>query len=397
MRRIEVGGVELCVDTFGEEGDRPMLLIAGASASMDLWPPELCERFAAGGRFVIRYDHRDTGQSVTYPPGEPGYDGNDLSADAVGVLDALGVEAADLVGISMGGGIAQDIALAHPDRVASLTLMSTSVVDRELPEIPLPDGVEPFVFDLPDPDWSDRDAVVDYLVAFERSMASKAREYDEESARRAVAAMVDRADDIAAIFNHDAMAHGEPPLGTGSRTSRCRRSSSTAPTTRCSRSATARRSPPPSPEPACWSSTPSATSCRPRAGTASSPRSSPSERSAGGHRVAVGVVRRHTRECVREAVDRALEARRADEDARRDVVGHEGPVRSSAAPRLGDARTEPSRATVLGQDGVVVVPAEATEHGRLCLDGTVQDVQRATVADEERRPCSSARRTTSPR
>ena len=118
MRRVEVGGVELCVDTFGEEGDRPMLLIAGASASMDSWPPELCERLAAGGRFVIRYDHRDTGQSVTYPHGEPGYDGRDLVNDALGVLDALGAETADLVGISTGGGIAQVIALEHPDRVA---------------------------------------------------------------------------------------------------------------------------------------------------------------------------------------------------------------------------------------------------------------------------------------
>ena len=90
---------------------------------------------------------------------------------------------------------------------------------------------------------------MDYLVAFERSMASKAREYDEESARRAVAAMVDRANDIAAIFNHDAMAHGEPPSG--------RLEDLEMPALvvhgaddPCSRSATARRSPPPSPEPA---------------------------------------------------------------------------------------------------------------------------------------------------
>jgi pimeloyl-ACP methyl ester carboxylesterase len=74
---------------------------------------------------VIRYDHRDTGQSVSYPPGKAGYTGDDLTDDAVGVIDGFDLLRAHLVGISMGGGIAQEIALDRPDRVASLTLISS--------------------------------------------------------------------------------------------------------------------------------------------------------------------------------------------------------------------------------------------------------------------------------
>ena len=213
MRRVAANGVEICVDEFGDPDGRPMLLLAGTGSSMDWWRPELCERLAADGRRVVRYDHRDTGQSVTYPPGEPGYDGRDLANDAVGVLDALGIDRADLVGISAGGGIAQEIALEHPERVASLTLIATSFVDRPLPEIAFPEGVEPFPFDEPDPDWSDRDAVIEYLVAFERALASPAREFDEAEARSAVALAVARAGDIAAAANHDVMDHGDPPAG----------------------------------------------------------------------------------------------------------------------------------------------------------------------------------------
>src|ERR671928_223969 len=82
------------------------------------------EAFAAGGRrFVIRYDHRDTGRSATC---EPGYTGADLIADAVGVLDAYGVAAAHVVGVSAGGAFGQLLALGFPDRVLSLVLISTS-------------------------------------------------------------------------------------------------------------------------------------------------------------------------------------------------------------------------------------------------------------------------------
>jgi pimeloyl-ACP methyl ester carboxylesterase len=140
-RIVQANGVRLCVQTFGYESDPALLLIAGAACSMDWWQDGLCERLADGGCLVIRYDHRDTGQSVTYPPGAPGYDGRDLVEDALGVLDALGVSPAHLVGMSMGGGIAQQLALLYPDRVASLALISsTSAVTREAgaPELPAP-------------------------------------------------------------------------------------------------------------------------------------------------------------------------------------------------------------------------------------------------------------------
>src|SRR5918994_37613 len=115
--RAEINGAELCVDTIGNPGDPAVLLIMGGAGSMDRWEEPFCERLAAAGRYVIRYDHRDTGGSTTYPPGKPGYTGDDLVADALGVLDHLGVERAHVFGLSMGGGIAQRIAVDHPERL----------------------------------------------------------------------------------------------------------------------------------------------------------------------------------------------------------------------------------------------------------------------------------------
>jgi len=87
---------------------------------------ELCERLAAGPRFVIRYDGRDAGRSVTYERGAPQYALHDLVADSVGLLDTLGLTSAHLVGMSLGAAIGQLLALDHPDRVASLTLVSST-------------------------------------------------------------------------------------------------------------------------------------------------------------------------------------------------------------------------------------------------------------------------------
>ena len=126
MARVRVNGADLEVETFGDVRWPAILLIAGSNSSMDGWEPDFCRRLAAGPRFVIRYDHRDTGGSTTWPAGRPGYHSRELAQDALGVLDALGVARAHLVGVSMGGAIAQLLALDHPDRVVALTLIATS-------------------------------------------------------------------------------------------------------------------------------------------------------------------------------------------------------------------------------------------------------------------------------
>src|SRR5947199_5575692 len=133
---IEANGVAICTESFGDPADAPILLVMGVGGSMLWWEEGFCRMLADGGRFVIRYDHRDTGRSVTYEPGRPGYTAADLVADAVGVLDAYGVPAAHVVGVSAGGAFAQLLALDFPGRVQSLALISTSSAlpsGRELP------------------------------------------------------------------------------------------------------------------------------------------------------------------------------------------------------------------------------------------------------------------------
>ena len=108
---------------------------------------------------MIRYDHRDTGRSVTYGPGRPEYTGSDLVADAVGVLDAYGLVAAHVVGVSAGGAFAQLLALGFPDRVLSLVLISTSPATRG--ERSLPSATERFGDFLPQLRWIGRTRVGD--------------------------------------------------------------------------------------------------------------------------------------------------------------------------------------------------------------------------------------------
>jgi pimeloyl-ACP methyl ester carboxylesterase len=214
-RIVRANGVDLCVQAFGDAAAPALLLIAGAACSMDWWDDELCERLAAGPRLVIRYDFRDTGQSVSYPAGSPEYDGADLVFDAVGLLDALGVERAHVVGMSMGGGIAQLLALDRPARVASLTLFSTSPGGPDLP--PMSDQLRSvFANPPPPPDWSDREAVIDYIVEGERPFAGSDG-FDEERLRELAGRVVDRTRDVeASLTNHWLLDGGEalrPRLG----------------------------------------------------------------------------------------------------------------------------------------------------------------------------------------
>lgn len=208
---IDVDGVRLCADTAGRADDPPVLLIGGAAASMDWWDDALVTALADGGRFVIRYDHRDTGESVCYPAGAPGYRADDLAHDALRVLDGLGLAAAHLVGISMGGMLAQSLAITHPDRVLSLTLIATSPGPGD-PDLPLP---ALGAVAASTPDWSDPRAAADHLVAAQRVLANRAATpdagaagFDEARARALAERVVARTTSMAASETNHYVAEG---------------------------------------------------------------------------------------------------------------------------------------------------------------------------------------------
>lgn len=213
-RMVQTNGVELCTESVGDPAHPPLVLIMGAGASMLWWEEGFCRLLADGGRFVIRYDHRDTGRSVSYEPGRPGYTGADLVADVFGVLDGYGIALADLVGVSAGGALAQLGALGNPDRVSSLVLISSSPAlpgDRELP--PPTARFGRFVSTAA-VDWSDDESVIEYLVGYARVLAGGRRPFAEAPLRSLVRHDVERARDIAAVQNHDMLAEGPAVIGS---------------------------------------------------------------------------------------------------------------------------------------------------------------------------------------
>ena len=144
-RMARANGIDLCYEIFGKDDAEPMLLIMGLGAQMILWDDEFCQQLASRGFRVIRFDNRDIGQSSKLSGGKPlrplellklkflkipvaaPYRLSDMAEDTVGLMDALGIKSAHLVGASMGGMIAQEIAILHPQRVRSLTsIMSTT-------------------------------------------------------------------------------------------------------------------------------------------------------------------------------------------------------------------------------------------------------------------------------
>jgi pimeloyl-ACP methyl ester carboxylesterase len=185
---LEVNGVELCTQAFGNPSDPAVLLVG---TSMLAWDAEVCRLLADGGRYVLRYDLRDTGRSTTIDPEDPAYTLRDLVDDAVGVLDALGVEHAHVMGLGPGGWIAQLLALDHPDRLRTLVIIGSRPVAPGPVDDDLPDH-DPALMELmvsaPEPDWDDREAALDALVALERASGP----FDEAAFRRAHAEIYDR-------------------------------------------------------------------------------------------------------------------------------------------------------------------------------------------------------------
>ena len=167
------------------------------------WPDAFCRRLAAGGRHVIRYDNRDTGRSITYPPGQPGYSLDDLADDATGILNAYGVNRAHLVGMSLGGMIAQVVALKYPGKVASLSLLMSSVFGPPNPDLPGPDDrIVAYHRSSGSLDWKDREAVVDYSVGGWRLLSGSAHAFDETTIRETAVKEVNRSTNLPSMFNH---------------------------------------------------------------------------------------------------------------------------------------------------------------------------------------------------
>jgi pimeloyl-ACP methyl ester carboxylesterase len=147
-KTAKVGSVEIAYDTFGNPSSPPMLLIMGLGAQMIRWDDAFCKALAAQGHWVIRFDNRDVGLSSKFDQAgvpdimsliqgkkvEVPYKLKDMAADAVGLLDVLGIKSADVVGISMGGMIAQSIAIDYPKRVRTLTSIMSSTGNPKLPQ-----------------------------------------------------------------------------------------------------------------------------------------------------------------------------------------------------------------------------------------------------------------------
>ena len=198
-------GLEIAYETFGPPDGRPLLLIMGLAAQMILWDDEFCAALAARGHRVIRFDNRDVGLSTKLDAaGMPDaaaamqaallgeriaapYLLRDLAADAAGLLDALGIPAAHVVGASMGGMIAQTMAINHPASVLSLTSIMSTTGERSLPPA-RPEAVA--VLLLPAP--ADRAGNVERAVHIFRTIGSPGFPFDEARVRDLAGRSYDR-------------------------------------------------------------------------------------------------------------------------------------------------------------------------------------------------------------
>jgi len=205
MPRARANGLELEYETFGNPANPPLLLIMGLGAQMVLWDEQFCGLLAERGYFVIRFDNRDVGKSskletsgipdvmdamsraMTGQPVEAPYTLSDMAADAAGLLDALGLASAHVVGASMGGMIAQTLAVEHGARVRSLTSIMSSTGNPNLPQAK-PEAMA--VLLTPPP--PDRDANIERAVQVFRTIGSPGFPFDEARIRNRAALSFDR-------------------------------------------------------------------------------------------------------------------------------------------------------------------------------------------------------------
>ena len=185
---VTANGIRLWYETFGSASDPPVLLIMGLGAQAISWDETFCRRLADGGRYVIRYDNRDVGLSQWFDDDSTPYTLNEMADDAVGLLDALGITRAHVVGVSMGGMIAQVVAITHPERVLTLTsIMSTTGAGDVEP--PTPEALAVLTA-LPGETFEER---LDQAMRTRRLLHGPRFDWDEKWQRERATASIERA------------------------------------------------------------------------------------------------------------------------------------------------------------------------------------------------------------
>lgn len=226
MPEASVNDITIVYETIGSEIDRPLLLIAGLASQLVTWPDEFCRRLADAGHFVIRFDHRDCGLSSKIESGgipdidalmaarqegkpvDAPYTLSDMAADAVGLLDALPLERAHVCGLSMGGMIAQVMAVEFPERVASLVSMMSSTGAPDLPG-PTAEALKAMTSSPP----LERGAYIEYLTGVYRAFSGGSQAFDAKTADAIGANVYDRSVYLPGFARHLAAV-----VATGERT-----------------------------------------------------------------------------------------------------------------------------------------------------------------------------------
>jgi pimeloyl-ACP methyl ester carboxylesterase len=194
-------GITIEYETSGNPDDPPLLLIMGLGGQLIAWHPELVDALAEQGFYVIRHDNRDVGRSTWFDEagpadvaaamagqGTPAYLLSDMAADAAGLLEALGVASAHVLGVSMGGMIAQTLAINHPDRVRSLVSIMSTTGDTAV-GAPQPDAIAALLA----PPATERAGAMDQSVVVWKTIGSPGFPFHEDEVRASAGAAFDRA------------------------------------------------------------------------------------------------------------------------------------------------------------------------------------------------------------
>ena len=226
MTGFHVNGVVIDADVFGPADGSPLLMIHGFGQQSLAWGVDWIEGFTRAGFMVIAYDHRDTGLSQKWDGIEPDfaaitgamrqgrrpdvpYDLSDMAADAAALLDTLGIAKAHIMGASMGGMIAQLMALEHPEKVRSMTLIFSTSSDRDLP----PSTPEAQIALVSRPLGTDRAAVIAHVLESRRAYASTGFDLDEAKSAAHIGQCYDRMHYPEGMLRHWAAILASPPRG----------------------------------------------------------------------------------------------------------------------------------------------------------------------------------------